>query len=184
MAANKTVQCFFRMSIGQSACSGKKMSQRSTATRCTHTAAIQLSYGTGAGSPWAASGTGVCDASSASRRYPSRMQRSRGSQRLPRSSSTHLLFSWEPPCQNYKRCLVTNLWMLHSQIVYFVSGQGRSEDESAGVVALHRGILPSENAGLGLKMTHFWASPVDIGQKRGILPVIKACRNHAEPNAV
>jgi len=32
------------------------------------------------------------------------------------------------------------------------SGQGRSEDESAGVVALHRGILPSENAGLGLKM--------------------------------
>jgi hypothetical protein len=37
-------------------------------------------------------------------------------------------------------------------MVDFVSGQGRSEVEIAGVAALRRGFQPNENAGLGQKM--------------------------------
>jgi len=37
-------------------------------------------------------------------------------------------------------------------MVDFVSGQGRSEIETAGVVALRRGFQSSKNAGVGRKM--------------------------------
>jgi hypothetical protein len=40
----------------------------------------------------------------------------------------------------------------HPEMVDFGSGQGRSEIETAGVVALRRGFQSSENAGLGRKM--------------------------------
>ena len=46
----------------------------------------------------------------------------------------------------------TFLFRVHPEMVDFGSGQGRSEIETAGVVALRRGFQSSENVGLGRKM--------------------------------